>query len=188
MNDLATQLHSAVVSGMFTLVASLTGALLALFGVALTAFFTSRNNNKNVFINTVTVERAKWRTEMRNTIAEFCRVCYEQLEGPTKINIPKLQELRILTKLRLNPDQKHELDAAIMVSAANVIDGLVSSQRALVISNLQILENKVQELLKQEWDKSKTEAKTGKVTKTKECGWIACKLCSLFERKRPMSN
>ena len=187
MNDLATQLYNTVVSGTFTFVASLTGALFALFGVSLTVFFTARNNNKNVFINTVTVERAKWRTEMRNTIAEFCRVCYEQLEDPTKRNIPKLQELRVLTKLRLNPDQKHELDATIMIAAANVIEGLVSSQSALVISNLQILENKVQELLKQEWDKSKTEAKTGKVTKAKERGWMG-KLCNLFERKRPMSN
>jgi len=37
------------------------GAIFSFVGVAITAFFTSRNNNKNIFINAVTNERAKWR-------------------------------------------------------------------------------------------------------------------------------
>lgn len=57
----------------------------AVVGVAITVFYASKNNNKNIFINTVTTERAKWRDELRKDTAEFCKLVYGELHRRTSL-------------------------------------------------------------------------------------------------------
>lgn len=148
--------------GVFALLA----AFVALFGVSLTAFLTSQNNNKNIFINVVTRERAKWREELRRDVSEFYSLAYAYSESGEIENTIKLQELKVLIKLRLNPDSTHKLDKYIMYAVDSIAECITSEKKDKDISiseQLFILESNVQKLLKQEWEKSKMEAREGSV-------------------------
>jgi hypothetical protein len=139
---------------------AIVGATVSFAGVALTAFFTSRNNNKNIFINTVTNERAKWRDELRNNTAEFCKLAHGGVRDKESVEKSRLEELRVLIRLRLNPDPTHALDKAILDATLQVTRQLDGPELA---QQLELVESKVQALLKQEWEKSKQEAKKGKL-------------------------
>ena len=71
-------------------------------------------------------------------------------------------------KLRVNPskDRRHNLDKSIIELSqglVNILDKEHNNED--VLNKLVTLEGKVQELLKQEWDKSKGEALTGELAK-----------------------
>ncbi len=143
-------------------------SLIAVAGVFFTAFIALRNNNKSLLIKTVTEERAKWRTELRDCCAEFSSLVYEQLNNTSASNLPRIVELKVQIRLRTNPssEPKHKLDQEILSESQAIVD-LISDapEKDQVISKLLKLENSVQKLLKQEWDKSKNEAVTGKLEK-----------------------
>jgi hypothetical protein len=139
------------------------GAIFGFIGVGITALFTSRNNNKNIFINTVTSERAKWRDELRNNTAEFCKLAYGQSHNQGTFDRLRLEELRVLIRLRLNPNPKHALDKIILDATTEVTNALDGSAATDVRQQLQTIEANVQALLKQEWEKSKQEARKGKL-------------------------
>ncbi len=150
-------------TGIFVLLA----AFIALLGVSLTALLTSRNNNKNIFINMVTRERAKWREELRRDTSEFYSLAYPY-EHPKVIdkidNITRLQKLKVLIKLRLNPDPTHKLDQSIMYDIDSIIENITSkNDNKEIMIQLTSLENNVQKLLKQEWEKTKEEARVGNI-------------------------
>ena len=118
-------------------------------------------NNKTLFVTSITVERAKWRQELRVETAEFVRLCYAGLDGMTNELRWHLHEHRVLISLRVNPDRSHKTDLAIL-TAVRAIPSLVQlGKKDEVIASLAILETSVQKLLKAEWEKSKTEAITG---------------------------
>lgn len=141
-------------------------ALIAVIGVFITARVALNNNNKNLLIKTVTDERAVWRKELRETCAEFVKLIHEQINNSSVSNKPRINELKVHLKLRVNPssDAKHELDQAIIKLSQELVEMLekeiISKE---VTDKLFDLEGKVQSLLKQEWDKSKNEALTGKL-------------------------
>ena len=139
------------------------GAIFSFVGVAITAFFTSRNNNKNIFINTVTNERAKWRDELRRDTAEFCRLVYGELQGKTGTDPLKREELRVAIRLRLNPNPEHRLDKAILDSMSRLAKSPSADANVDVRGELEVIESNVQALLKQEWEKSKEEARKGRL-------------------------
>jgi hypothetical protein len=149
----------ALTSGIFVIAVAVVGLL----GVIVTAFFTSKNNNKNIFINTVTGERAKWRNDLRNDAAELCKRVYKQMQNQNAGNKPRIQELTVLIRLRLNPDPKHILDKTIIDATWNLLVALDDSNGTNVTHELQVIESNVQKLLKQEWEKSKKEARKGKL-------------------------
>src|SRR6516165_5736392 len=105
-----------ILVALVAFVGAVFGAIFSFVGVAITAFLTSRNNNKNIFINTVTNERAKWRDELRRDTAEFCKLVYGELQGKTGPDPLKREELRVAIRLRLNPNPEHRLDKAILNS------------------------------------------------------------------------
>ncbi|HGS4906355.1 TPA: hypothetical protein ACMDSP_004374 [Vibrio parahaemolyticus] len=141
-------------------------AIIAVTGVVITAWIALHNNNKNVLIKTVTDERAKWRSELRSSYAEFVKLVSEHVENSNITHTPRIRELKAHIQLRLNPSQneKHELDKVIIKTINSIVQDLdkVESQ-ASILDNLNDLEIYVQLLLKAEWDKSKVEAKTGKL-------------------------
>jgi hypothetical protein len=149
-----------VLVALVALLGAVVGATVSFIGVALTTFFTSRNNNKNIFINTVTSERAKWRDELRNNTAEFCRLAHGGAGGKESEQGLRLEELRVLIRLRLNPDPTHALDKSIVDATLQVTK---PSDGPELARQLELVESKVQALLKQEWEKSKEEARKGKL-------------------------
>lgn len=163
-SKVSSNTHVTMFVALVGLVGVLFGAMLSLVGVAITAFFTSRNNNKNIFINTVTSERAKWRDELRSNTAEFCSVVRGELQNYAESNDRlRQEELRVLIRLRLNPDPTHKLDKAILDAISKLAWTEHKSGESDVIRELEAIESNVQALLKQEWEKSKQEAREGKL-------------------------
>lgn len=155
--------HVAMLVAVVAFAGVVLGAIFSFVGVAITAFFTSRNNNKNIFINTVTTERAKWRDELRNHAAEFCKLAYAELRKEEKVDRLRREELRILVRLRLNPNPRHTLDKNILETMSKLAGIQDLSADPYALQYLEIIESNVQALLKQEWEKSKKEARKGKL-------------------------
>jgi len=80
----------------------------------------------------------------------------------------KREELRVAIRLRLNPNPEHRLDKAILNSISRLAKLPSADAKIDVRGELEVIESNVQALLKQEWEKSKEEARKGKlVTKPK---------------------
>lgn len=143
-------------------------ALIAVIGVFFTAFIALRNNNKNILIKTVTEERAKWRTELRDTCAEFSKLVYAQTNNANENYMSRIVELKAHIKLRTNPSSKpeHKLDQEIINGSQEIVTLLgINAENNEITEKLEKLESNVQKLLKQEWDKSKGEAVSGQIAK-----------------------
>lgn len=141
-------------------------AIIAVFGVFLTARTALNSNNKNLLIKTVTDERAKWRSELRIFCAEFSKLVYEQTNNPLVRHKSRIVELKAHIKLRTNPNHEHKLDREILTELQEIVDQLdKDADKEIIIKKLLSLESNVQKLLKQEWDKSKEEADSGKLSK-----------------------
>lgn len=126
---------------------------------------TTKDSDKSIYVVAVTNERAKWREELRKSVAEFCMLSIE-----SEPNVPKLLQVKIDIILRLNPRandaalaQKHKFDREIKESVNAIFETVKSSNVPVVLDQIIKLEGAAQELLKQEWEKSKTEAFAGKV-------------------------
>lgn len=126
------------------------------------------NNSKTVLVQTVTAERAKWRAEMREHVADL--VMLLRASGRSEIvEWREIDRLRTGVRLRLNPAgrrstqaaiDKHEMDRKLHA----VLDELDRTGPQPSPGHTGIadqLEEHMAELLKAEWDKSKNEAVTG---------------------------
>jgi hypothetical protein len=153
----------AVVGALASIVVAWIAAHVTVKNTLKTAEASTETNNKTLFVTAITAERAKWRHELRLATAEFVRLAHEGLAGTAADFLPKLHEHRLLIFLRVNPNANHKTDAAIL-AAVKKIPGLVRDGRKdKALSCLAALETSVQTLLKAEWEKSKTEAITGKL-------------------------
>lgn len=143
-------------------------ALGAFAGVLLTGLIALRTHRKSLFVNTVTAERAAWRGDLRTLTAELVTLAHTALADPAE-SLADLHERRVGIRLRVNPrgGAEHPLDQAIMdcLAALPILLRPASgpADAAAVLAQLEILEAAVQSLLKQEWDKSKREARTGRL-------------------------
>lgn len=143
-------------------------AVIAALGVFFTAWAALRNNSKNILVKTVTDERARWRVDLRNSYAEFAKLVYEQMSNQSADNTSRIVELKAHIRLRTNPscDPKHILDQNIISSSQEIVELLEkNAEKNAIAEKLQFLELNIQNLLKQEWDKSKGEAVSGKLAK-----------------------
>ena len=105
---------------------------------------------------------------MRKDTAEFCKLVYGELHKKGVVDRLRVEELRILIRLRLNPDPAHSLDRTILEATSQVTTALDRAGNPDIPQHLEFIESNVQALLKQEWEKSKEEAHKGKlVTKPK---------------------
>jgi hypothetical protein len=131
---------------------------------------TSGNNNKNIFIQTVTKERATWREKLREETAEFCKIGYALCQDKKDNNVAneqppmdihRLRELGILIRLRMNPNPDKDLDSQVIRDTKYVVDKLSrdKNNHQDIEKLLVEVELKVQELLKEAWEDSKKEAR-----------------------------
>lgn len=125
---------------------------------------TTRDSDKTVYVTAVTNERAKWREELRRSVSEYAKAAVE-----AHPSVPELLRLKTDIILRLNPRardpgmrEKHKFDVEVM----NAVNAIYATASASSTQGLQVqlaaLESGAQELLKQEWEKSKAEALAGR--------------------------
>jgi hypothetical protein len=138
-------------------------AIIALWGVLWSAFIGYASSRRALYINSVTVERAKWINALRGNIAEFSRYALTLhgiktrglLTSKEAIElIEKLNGLMSLIKLQLNPTG--EMDAHII----EIIDTFTQANLGAVdLENTNgLLISHSQWLLKAEWDRVRFEA------------------------------
>lgn len=151
-------------------------ALIALAGGALgsvlTYVATVGTHARSLFVGTITQERATWRKELREHVVTLVGLVRRWPDNPLPADIACLHEKRVGILLRVNsrgrdqPDD-HPYDAEIITALsalARAVDpdtGSPNLDEARIA--LETLETNAQALLKYEWDKSKREARTGRV-------------------------
>jgi hypothetical protein len=127
-------------------------------------------NAKTVLVQTVTAERAKWRSELREVVTELTALLRASAKNEEVI-WQKVDQLRSGVRLRLNPAgrgpapigiDKHEKDRQIHddLDALDQAGHDGKAQHAVIAERL---ERHMADILKQEWDVSKVEAVTGKL-------------------------
>ena len=151
------------------LIKGLVTAAAAFAGAALAGWIALRTSRKTLFVTTVTKERAEWRRDLRIATAELVTLAHVALSNPQE-TLSDLHERRVSVRLRVNPrgGSAHPLDQAIMDSLAQLPELLrpalgAAPDASEVLACLETLERNVQQLLKTEWDKSKLEARTGRL-------------------------
>lgn len=127
---------------------------------------TTKDSDKSIYVAAVTNERAKWRSELRENVSEYCKLSIEK-----DANLGNLQQVKTQIILRLNPRandvdglQKHKFDREI-IENVNAIFSVLSGCKDDIPALVKKIELSTQELLKQEWEKSKAEALSGEVQK-----------------------
>lgn len=125
-------------------------------------------SDKSIFVDSITSERAIWRTELRTATvnvttalrasAKRLKVDWSTvLQGCTEITL----RLNPVTRAELQPgDQKHAKDRAVYV-AVDAVLATTPRDRGAHEGLAAELEKAVQSLLKQEWQVSKNEARSG---------------------------
>jgi len=132
-----------------------------------------RVNKRSSFINTVTNERVKWLDKLRKNISDFCGLTYtwsmSNVEGkPEEFElVSKCDKLRFLIRLQLNPKEingQPNPDKKIEELIAKVPELTHESKQQELKDALDQMIITSQELLKEEWEKVKAEAKSGDLT------------------------
>ncbi len=127
---------------------------------------TTKDSDKSIFVATVTQERAVWRSELREQIALFTKLAYGFLNGTgdiAELTYHKTHLLMRINPLARKPTPKHEKDHAFyqaVMSVYSLCEKPQGSNARLKVA-LGKLETTGQDLLNQEWKKSKKEAETG---------------------------
>ncbi len=124
-----------------------------------------RLTRRTSFINTVTNQRVKWIEQLRQDISAFSGLthtwCFSELEGkPEELEVLKeIDRLQHVIRLRLNPDGTHDRKIAPLIR--RIPDLTHISKREELTAALEELITTTQQLLKEEWEKVKAEAKRG---------------------------
>jgi hypothetical protein len=123
-----------------------------------------------VLVQTVTAERAKWHSELREVVTELVALLHASGRGEA-IEWQKVDRLRSGVRLRLNPagrdpapcgGDRHEKDRHIH-SDLDALAAAGPTGQTAHAAITESLERHMAELLKGEWDVSKDEAVTGKL-------------------------
>jgi len=141
---------------------ALLGAILGFVGSLLSTFGKTKDTELEVRTRVVTGERAQWRRDMRELAASYVAIATRLCVGsPHDDDEFEMERLRVQLRLRLNPKEGEELDEALLKLLPLIFNCATSKDRAGLRSKLESFEYHMQCLLKEEWDKSKTEAESG---------------------------
>ncbi|MFY0736324.1 hypothetical protein [Aurantimonas sp. NFXS3] len=151
-------------------VASIAGAVITIFNIAITARTTASVANRAVYINSVTAERSKWIDALRESIADYSGAAERVLarrEDPKYVgsvewatDVQSLRTHMSALKMRLNP---RETIAQNLIDAARKLDQAARIHRwADMELASEIMVRHGQWILKYEWNRVKLEAASGK--------------------------
>ena len=156
LSKVAAQPAASPISPWTVLFAAIVGAFLlyrSTVGVA----------RRNLLVGTVTTERAKWRTDLRKSVANLVSIANAMAPNPSRKDIAAFDKVRVEVRLRLNPSLRPQdvLDQRILAALKDLRAALVGGEQVRISEQVEAIESGVQLLLKQEWSKSKEEARTG---------------------------
>jgi hypothetical protein len=140
-------------------------AAIALFGVVVSAFVAFTVSKRSTYVTAVTAERSKWIDKLRGNIADLLGICgaihLTSSDKTSEKALGKRQDadrLVGLITLQLNPNDKSGIDQNLikllpqLVEASEKNDGSYRTFEACFVRHAQFL-------LKEEWEKVKSEAK-----------------------------
>lgn len=157
--------------------ATISAATIALCGVIFSAFSAFVTGRSSIYISSVTAERSKWIEKLRSNIAELLQVCaaISNESGRSQTYDEKRNKadgLISLISLQLNPADAGGIDKnlikhlRVLVTAAEKPGDEFRKEEKTFVRNSQFM-------LKEEWEKVKSEAR----------GWIAT-LWNEFQGKK----
>lgn len=150
-------------AAIFGFIGALLGAVLGFVGSLLSTFGKSKDVELDVRTKVVTNERAQWRKDMRELAATFVALSNRVASSPEPTDDHDFERTRVLIRLRLNPNPKHLLDAAILKLLPEISADAHEKRKSELKPKLESFETEMQALLKREWDKSKGEAESGNI-------------------------
>jgi len=124
-----------------------------------------RASQRTTFINTVTSQRIKWIEQLRQDISSFSGLtyhwCFTDVEGKPHESemLKEIDRLRHVIRLRLNPAGEHDKTIERLISEIPKLTD--PSNQPRLVAALEELTCTTQLLLKQEWEKVKSESKHG---------------------------
>jgi len=157
--------------GLATLITAVIAAVLSLLSV----YFSYQSNKKTTFINTITTERIKWMSEIRENVSKLCSNTYrlsvrrdisnrqekltevDRLIGHIRLLLNPKEHEEILKLLDGIPEYFNKSEGREARDMANKIFGLTTEKDLfeLSIANIIFLS---QELLKEEWEKERKDS------------------------------
>lgn len=144
-------------------------AILALTGIALAAFLSAfvafTVSKRSAYLTSVTAERSKWIDKLRGNIAELLAVCgsinMAENDRKSDVELAKRREadrLIALITLQLNPFDKSGIDQNLIDHLPKLVQSSESKSGRYREFERQFVQH-AQFLLKEEWEKVKSEAK-----------------------------
>mgnify|MGYP003109929006 CR=1 FL=1 len=147
--------------------ATIGAAIIAVCGVILSAFSAFVTGRRSVYISSVTAERSKWIEKLRSNIAELLQVCAainndRQCSKSYDDKRNKADGLIALISLQLNPADKDGIDKNLIAHLKILVEATEKPGAEFRKEEKKFVRHS-QFMLKEEWEKVKTEAR----------GWIA---------------
>ena len=138
------------------------------FGLGLFNLYqTIKLKRKTHFVDTITAERIKWLEKLRGDISRFSGLTSfwtKSLKGIddeySRDVLKEIDILRIMIKLRLNPNGKYDKEIITLVDDIPKITDNVDMTE--LNNKLDELTSASQKLLKEEWDRVRKEVQKGK--------------------------
>ncbi len=147
--------------------ATISAAIIAVCGVIFSAFSAFVTGRRSVYISSVTAERSKWIEKLRSNIAELLQVC-AAINNDTVTSEPydekrnKADGLISLISLQLNPADEGGIDKNLIAHLRILVEATEKPGDEFRKEEKKFVRHS-QFMLKEEWEKVKTEAR----------GWIA---------------
>jgi hypothetical protein len=165
-------------SSQLTAYAAFGGAVAVVVAAMIAGAVAMRNHRRTILIETVTAERAKWRSDLRRETARLSSLVHRKLDGKC-VDLAAFHKTRVEILLRINPkgyevqpnEGGHPLDRRILMEL-KALSSIVAMPPAILAveptsacakRSIDQLEVAVQRILKQEWEVSKDEAQTGEL-------------------------
>lgn len=136
-------------------------AIIALCGVLITALVAYTASRRAAYISSVTAERSKWIDKLRGNIADLLGVCSAiSMEENVRYspNHQQADRLIALITLQLNPNDESGIDRNLLVHMKRLVDSAQGRGSPFRTEEKRFVRH-CQFLLKEEWEKVKSEAK-----------------------------
>jgi flagellin-specific chaperone FliS len=143
------------------------GAILVFLGTLVTAFGKSKDTQLDVLTKVITSERAQWRNDMRVLGSELVSLLNQKNIKDDNELLKNFHQTRVKLRLRLNPNEGHELDVELLTLLRGFSDFVAKADKISSVdtTKLEDFEFAIQKLIKKEWDKSKKETESGNLGK-----------------------
>lgn len=157
--------------------ATISAAIIAVCGVIFSAFSAFVTGRRSVYISSVTAERSKWIEKLRSNIAELLQVCAainNEKESSQAYDEKrnKADGLISLISLQLNPADEDGIDKNLIAHLRILVNATEKPKDDFRKEEKKFVRHS-QFMLKEEWEKVKSEAR----------GWIAT-LWNKFQGKK----